>query len=191
MPAYYEATTAIWDEWVDCYSTTSTASSTDTWGYWVDGTATVTMTSTETVWYEWNSSGEVRRIAPQPRELSEEERAAQEVRQAENRRIAAEQAEKRKQAKERSMKLLRDALDKKQRNRFDNHGHFFVRGVSGELYRIDQGRVANVKVMDGDKVKHRLCAHVREQVPDHDNMLAQKVMLENFEDEFLRMANVH
>ncbi len=197
MPTYRTGTSisdAEWSEW----TTTSTAS---TWGCWVDGTTSVTSVTNCTVasstaaWTTW--TGEY-----QGDELTAEESAAWEqrrvefreqetVRQQQAREAHEQRIRNAKAGEERATKLLRDALDKKQRNRFDNHGHFFVRGPSGRLYRVDPGRVGNVRVMDGDKIDHSLCCHVRENVPNHDNMLAQKVMLEHFETEFLSMANRH
>lgn len=39
------------------------------------------------------------------------------------------------------------------------------------------------------KVQKTYCAHPNDQCPDADTMLAQKLMLENDETSFLRIAN--
>lgn len=93
---------------------------------------------------------------------------------------------------ERAKKLLRESLSDQQRQDYDEYGHFYVEGNdSGQRYRINEGRMVNINVMDGEDIKYNLCAHVRDYVPDPDNMLAQKLMLENCEQQFLDIAVIH
>ena len=75
---------------------------------------------------------------------------------------------------------------------FDKNKHFFVRGnKSGNLYKIKQGRVGNVQMLDKLKnVKQSLCAHPRIHCPDEDTMLTQKIMIEHMEDQFRDVANI-
>lgn len=94
-------------------------------------------------------------------------------------------------ATERANELLHAHLTDAQRSDLARDGFFFVDSLRGNKYRIRRGRVGNVDAMHqcGEKVSHRLCAHPQLYVPDGDTMLAQKLMLEHNEDEFLRLAN--
>lgn len=84
--------------------------------------------------------------------------------------------------------LLRDNLTLEQRRRLDTHKEFFVQSELGRLYRIRMGDVGNVDLMYDGTVMQRYCIHPK-GVPVYDTMLAQKLMLEACEDEFLRVAN--
>jgi len=102
---------------------------------------------------------------------------------------------RRQEARERAQQILRAHLTDEQRDTMERLGWFVVEGErSKQRYRIRAlpTLVANVDVMDGELVRHRLCAHcdVRE-LPLHDHLLAQKLMLECSEDDFLRIANRH
>lgn len=97
-------------------------------------------------------------------------------------------------AKERAERLLREHLSPRQREELASKGFFTLETVAptGErrLYRIDRGRSRNVRQVDGNgRVLKTLCAHPAILVPDADTMLAQKLMLETDEQEFLRIAN--
>lgn len=122
---------------------------------------------------------------------------------AEHRRIAEQQREQMREqererdaAKLRARELLFEYLTPLQRETFDRNGWFVVEGGKSKTqYRIRavESMVANVDVLlHGGRVKHRLCAHVRVgSVPLGDQLLAQKVMLELAEDDFLCIANRH
>lgn len=89
-------------------------------------------------------------------------------------------------------RLLESILTSVQRDQLRKTGSFVVRGQSGQLYRIREGRSANVDVVDAaGRVTERLCAHPILDVPDGDTMAAQKLMLECDEGAFLRMAIKH
>lgn len=66
-----------------------------------------------------------------------------------------------------------------------------MQGASGRRYRITYGTVANI-IVEAERAgeDQRLCA-----APEHLSapavMLAQKLMLESREEEFLRVAIVH
>jgi hypothetical protein len=99
-------------------------------------------------------------------------------------------------AKARARELLLDSLTPEQRAMFELQGWFIVwGGKSGRKYRIRGNResvVANIDVMDQDWVTQRLCGHCPPgQVPFADQLLAQKLMLEFAEEDFLRIANRH
>lgn len=99
-------------------------------------------------------------------------------------------------AKRRAARLLLENLDAEQRECLRRHGFFVViGGTTGKRYRIRKGAalVANIDVLAAnDNVEHRLCGHCDPKVvPLGDHLLAQKIMLECAEDEFLRIANRH
>lgn len=100
------------------------------------------------------------------------------------------------EAKDRAQALLLEHLTPAQRETFDRNKWFVVEGgKTGRQYRIrDLGHlVANIDVLNAEgKKDYRLCGHAAERaVPMGDQLLAQKLMLENAEEDFLRLANRH
>jgi len=89
--------------------------------------------------------------------------------------------------------LLRSLLDERQDRDLTEKGWFdvLVRGDEGErVYRIKRGRAGNVVRLgaDGREVE-RLCVYPRGPLPAADSMAAQKLMLENDERKFRKVAN--
>jgi hypothetical protein len=96
----------------------------------------------------------------------------------------------RRRGHERSLNLLLRCLTPAQRAEFKASNAFKVRGESGQRYRITYGTTANVEVLSqSGAVLRQLCAGPLE-LPTPAVMLAQKLMLENREAEFLRIARV-
>ncbi|TAK84155.1 MAG: hypothetical protein EPO20_15845 [Betaproteobacteria bacterium] len=90
---------------------------------------------------------------------------------------------------ERSQKLLERCLAPAQRAEFARTSAFRVRGPSGQLYRITYGTISNIEVLGpSGAVCGRLCAAPAGTLPTPAVMLAQKLMLETRESEFLRIA---
>lgn len=95
------------------------------------------------------------------------------------------------QAYRRSRELLLECLSPSQRGEFERRGAFTVCGQSGRRYRIAYGTGMNIEVLGpGGEVEYRLCAAPAD-VPTPAVMLAQKLMLEAQEAEFLRIAIKH
>lgn len=98
-------------------------------------------------------------------------------------------------AKNRAKELLLTHLTPAQKETFEKNKWFIVEGgKSKQRYRIrTNSQAMNIEVMDGEKVKYRLCAHLNYQcdAPLDDHILAQKLMLEAAEDDFLKIANRH
>ena len=91
-------------------------------------------------------------------------------------------------ARERSLSLLVRCLAPAQRAEFARSHAFKVRGESGQQYRITYATTANIEVLtQSGIVGRRLCAGPV-GVPTPAAMLAQKLMLETRESEFLRIA---
>ena len=114
-------------------------------------------------------------------------RVEQERRQAE---IRASQAIL-EAAKEKAEKLLQSTLDDKQKEELRTKGHFHCKSNKGVIYRIKRGTHGNVSKLDptGTKEVESLCIQP-DNVPAQDAMLAQKLMIENDEDSFRRIANI-
>lgn len=94
-------------------------------------------------------------------------------------------------AHQRSLELLLECLTPAQRAEFHRMRAFTVQGESGRRYRITYGTTANIEVLaQAGWVEHRLCAGP-EGLPAPAVMLAQKLMLESREEEFLRIAARH
>ncbi len=158
-------------------------------------TTDLTNVINQAAWGNWNLSIENMRnaSAEQVRAVQERQRQAQEQQQ----RYQADQARvqvERSLAERRAEKLLQETLSAAQREELASKGFFTLKTIaaSGEerIYRIKRGRSRNVEQVDanGNRIKY-LCAHPIAQVPDADTMLAQKLMLETDEGEFLRIAN--
>lgn len=96
---------------------------------------------------------------------------------------------------QRARELLEAHLTPEQLDTFKKLGWFVVEGGrTKNKYRIgaNGSLVANVAQLHVKGFEHsRLCAHLNHRVdcPHSDHILAQKLMLEGCEDEFLRIAN--
>jgi len=181
-------------------TTASTASATST-------TSTITFigTTTGSTVSDWFQAQQLARmhagqhyLAAQARQETAEQRAAREERT----RLIAEEAraarqaedERRNAALDRAQQLLLEHLTPEQRDTVRTLKWFIVMGGRTRTkYRIhtDRSYSANIHVLDGEAVKHRLCGHIRDGVPLPDHLLAQKLMLEHDEDEFLKLARRH
>lgn len=109
---------------------------------------------------------------------------------------ARENARLRAAANARAIELLRENLTAEQLESFNKNGWFVVEGGRSKTrYRINSNSIAgNVHALGKkEEVIHRLCCHVpyQENLPPHDHFLAQKLMLQYAEDDFLRLANRH
>jgi hypothetical protein len=93
----------------------------------------------------------------------------------------------------RARELLLSKLTAEQRETFERNNWFVVEGGStGTHYRLEGHTLtANIVVLVDDRPTHRLCGHCDRSIPMSDQLLAQKLMLELDESEFLRIANRH
>jgi hypothetical protein len=96
-----------------------------------------------------------------------------------------------KKAQERGIQLLKEHLAPLQRKQYEKHGYFdVVGGKTGKRYRIRQGRQMNIEQLDRNG--RRVCGwcfYPQGNLVSGDVMLAQKVALEVFEGDALRIAN--
>ncbi|GAC1642855.1 MAG: hypothetical protein NVS4B2_32510 [Chloroflexota bacterium] len=99
---------------------------------------------------------------------------------------------KQKRAQKRARTLLLSNLHKQQRRTLKRKGHFDVISSKGNVYRIATMLPYNVRLV-GDAKPSRMffCLEAEDpNLPVEDVLLAQKLMLENDEGEFLRLANM-
>ena len=105
---------------------------------------------------------------------------------------APDYLKQREEAIERSIALLRSWLSAEQREQFDKHRYFIVRGSdTGERYRICYGDVAyNVHELDDqDAIVKRFCFVPQGSLAPGDVMLSQKILLERDELKARAIAN--
>jgi len=100
-------------------------------------------------------------------------------------------AEPEKKARTRGLKLLKKNLSPIQRDQFDACGYFeVVGGQTGRRYRIKSGTEMNVERLDKrGRTIHVLCFVPEGGLVAGDVMLAQKLALELFEADALKVAN--
>ena len=91
----------------------------------------------------------------------------------------------------RGSQLLKANLTQQQREQYEGSEYFdVIGGTSGKRYRIWQGYQMNVQLLDNNgKHLHWLCFMPQGHLPVSDVMLAQKIALEVFEEEVIRIAN--
>jgi hypothetical protein len=91
----------------------------------------------------------------------------------------------------RGMQLLIRNLSLAQRKQYAMHGYFdVIGGDTGKRYRIRHGCLMNIEQLDRNNRRVQLlCFTPRGRLPVGDIMLAQKITLELFETDVLRVAN--
>jgi hypothetical protein len=94
------------------------------------------------------------------------------------------------EAEAKGLALLLENLDPRQRDQYDRFGYFDVVGSeTGRRYRICHGISRNVsELFDDNRLGAGRCFMPRGNLAAGDCMLAQKIMLENCEEETLRVA---
>ena len=95
------------------------------------------------------------------------------------------------EAQNKGIDLLKANLSPEQRAQYDKDKHFEVKGCdSGKRYRIRHGRQMNIDELDGKgKVVGGWCFLPEGGLVAGDCMLAQKIALESFERDALKIAN--
>ena len=95
------------------------------------------------------------------------------------------------EAQARGVQLLKENLSPAQRDQYEDGGYIeVVGGQTGKRYRIHLGSLMNVELLDSKgKPVARLCFMPRGRLADGDIMLAQKLALELFEADALKVAN--
>ena len=185
-------TSTTWSGWVNSGVTITGGTSASTWYIW-NNNSTYT-TSADTVWITWNTEGtEQYNYSPTYNTPKLTEAQEEEYRVAELNRKKEEEERliKEKAKEEKARELLREVLTDEQDEQLEKKGYFELVSVnSGNRYRINKGRSRNVELLDSDgKSIKRLCFHPEALVHNYDTMVAQKLMLENDEEEVKKVAN--
>jgi hypothetical protein len=96
-----------------------------------------------------------------------------------------------KASQERAAQLLKQNLSRAQSEQFEKFSYFYVTGgFTRNTYRIRHGVQMNVEQIDqSGRPIRRLCFMPRSYLAVADVMLAQKIALELFEKEALKIAN--
>ena len=198
--------TATWNIWCNQAlggTSATTATSSSTWNQWASvsrDNGYVINTSTDSlgvfyfrqqaVWEQWAGVTIIQR--QHPHQSAEEEAALRVVRgqqQAHWQKVAEEEKSLRIAAEARAEKLLLAHLSEPQRIQYTKERKFRLLTKSGTEYEVQKGWAGNVVLIKKGKAVERFCIHPKESVPEQDNMLAQKLLLEANEEEFLRIAN--
>lgn len=159
--------------------TGTSASNTLTWDSWLGNSISTSYTTTTDPWPRWVNGGSLGYVRAVPVPESDEQRQAREERRA--------QAEA---AKQRAKELLVAFLDEEQTAEFEERQEFHVRGSAGRRYCLKRGRAHNVFEVDDDGRKVvEFCGHVRDSIPDDDNVLAQMLFIQNDEEGYRKLAN--
>ena len=92
-------------------------------------------------------------------------------------------------AETRGLRLLVENLTREQRRQYQTCGYFDARGsVTGRRYRINHGVSRNVIELGTPQARSGRCFAPQGQLVAGDCMLAQKIAIENYEDEVLSKA---
>ena len=99
-------------------------------------------------------------------------------------------AQRQELAKDRATALLLDSLSACQRHQYKDHRYFdVIGGESGKRYRIWHRTMQNIEELGAQGERRCIwCVHPAD-VPLCDVLLAQKIALESFERDALRIAN--
>ena len=152
---------------------TTSTSTTETWTTWAGTTdsSTATITPGDNTWIEWNGNvtiiAQVAYVPVNPPARIKEQEAA--VKKAE--------------------KLLKQHLNKDQLKTWKKSQYFDLK-VGNRVYQIKRGWAGNVDLLTKEgKAKIKYCIHPNTAMPIEDSLLAQKLLLENDEKQFLSIAN--
>ena len=189
-------TATIWPLW--CSQTTAYSASygngNGTWHHW--NGVNQTTASMSVVWSTWNGNYYFTNAPRVIEEVPSQETLDRIVREAREReakaKIALEEARvTREMAENKAKSLLFSLLNGEQRAEYDKSGTFVVTASDGTRYRLKKGWAGNVTELDAlGKAIARLCIHLpNRDMPEHDNLVAQKLMLENDIGLFRRTAN--
>lgn len=191
----------IWQGW---QTTSATAATTiwDPWAQWQQ-TQPVTIAVPSLVWVNWQTTGTLNvGYVPGPVLERSPERARDVLIRRQRSRASGL---RRKIAQRRAQGLLLEHLTAEQRREWETSRAFIVHTADGKrAYRIEYGLAGNVRLVKADEapvgrygrllsVGARFCMHVYHPdgpVPNEDNVLAQKLLLEADERQFLDLANV-
>ena len=170
----------------------NSTSYTDIFQIWCNSGSATSSTTTTNVWETWITEAvDFRTSVTRRVEVTQETlrlRAEHEQRQREKAEIAKREWE---EVSGRAKALLLTNLTIAQQEEWNKKNKITVIGNSSRLkYEILNGRAHNIFRLNkkGQRVAE-FCVHVEDGVPNEDNVLSQKLMLENAENILIGMAN--
>jgi len=194
--SYYSTTDTTWANW--CGDSGTTTATDTTWNHWCDGTAD---TTNSYIWINWCTEGPVVQssgsgntitlTASSPRIPTEEERRQTRMRERAERRLRMNRSRmltrQRIVAENKALQLLEDLIGPEQRKVYEETGRLFVKGQKYDWLLRAGGipmRIERDRVMD-------LCIHLpnRHSLPETDNIIALKCLVEADEELFRRTGN--
>ncbi len=186
--------TPTWKMWVATDTDASTIGNRDialkdftaTWSVWVDQFGRVVQDFGDAM---ENVGRAVTEVSESFKELSERERQRIDTQRRAIRRQAEEREAERKEAVAAAEKILLEHLTTEQADEYRRLESFRVI-KDDKIYRIHRGIAGNVELIDDEGIIESYCIHPRVDVPEQDNMLIQKFMIETDEESFRKIANI-
>ncbi len=188
----------VWQNWHTGSNTVTSGSLTDEpiFQSWCEQTsATTTVATTSNLWGTWVTvreeyHGEYEVPADRVAKQIEVMRRHAELQKKQQERAERERLARKVEA-ERAEALLLASLSPEQRAEWEQSKKITVVGGHTEnRYEIVKGRAHNIFRLTAEgKRAVEFCVHVEDAVPDDDNVLSQKLMLEYAEEELLKIAN--
>lgn len=169
--------------------TSSTSTSASTWLDWntLSTTSTSCSTGSSATWRVWTGPNQVavsrsESYAAIPK-ITEEQRA-------ENERRLREHVRQQKTIQQRATKLLLQNLNREQQREYVRTKQFKITLSNGNVYLLQRVWSGNVyRLNEQNLATCRYCLHFKTTIPYEDLLLAQKLLLESNEAEFLQRAN--
>lgn len=92
-------------------------------------------------------------------------------------------------AEAQAMETLREEISESEFRKYIKYGFILVRGQSGKTYQVFRNR-SHTKVWLGGKLIEEVCVRISDsKIPETDNVIAFKAMIEADEEEFAKMGN--
>lgn len=171
------------------YMASGTADGTTSyWGVWMNDQGTSANTATWTGWTGSSASNSYTTgndFCPLPE--TEEQRQARLERERVDQERRAQERAKRNAADERARLLLEEFLSPTQLKQWIKDGTFFIETPNGKLFKL--GKKGTRELNGKEQAIASYCIHTKRAVPQCDNILARKLLLETDEGEFRRIAN--
>lgn len=88
-----------------------------------------------------------------------------------------------------AIETLREEISETEYRKYLKHGFVLVKGKSGDIYQVFRNR-SHTKVWRGGKLIEEICVRIKDSsIPQTDNVIAFKNMIEASEDEFKALGN--
>ncbi len=166
----------IWSDWNTAYTVTTSAITTNKiWVHWISADNTTSAPILRTM----DPAEAARREAEYQQRLDREIRARREAK------VLADEADKK------ALALLLAHLTDEQAKQYQTKQYFELITRDGKRrYRLQHKWAGNVRLVNDKGVEiSQFCIHPGVEIPIADSLLAQKLMLEHDEEQFLKIAN--